>query len=117
VILVGTGEADNSADSYFGLGILRSADGGNTWALIPAGNGGLSFSGLGGTRMAFNTAAGQPATVVAAMAASSEGEVAGALTANTTEASTLPATPDKPGPTTHSSPAEPASNLCDVGRL
>src|SRR5579872_6532525 len=28
VILVGTGEADNSADSYFGLGILRSADGG-----------------------------------------------------------------------------------------
>ena len=31
VILVGTGEADNSADSYFGLGILRSADGGNTW--------------------------------------------------------------------------------------
>jgi uncharacterized membrane protein len=83
VILVGTGEADNSADSYFGLGILRSADGGNTWALIPAGNGGLSFSGLGGTRMAFNTAAGQTSTVVAAMAASSEGEVAGALTANT----------------------------------
>ena len=34
VILVGTGEADNSADSYFGLGILRSADGGNTWTLI-----------------------------------------------------------------------------------
>lgn len=38
VILVGTGEADNSGDSYFGLGILRSADGGNTWALIPAAN-------------------------------------------------------------------------------
>src|SRR5258708_3285232 len=33
VVLVGTGEADNSADSYFGLGILRSADGGNTWTL------------------------------------------------------------------------------------
>src|ERR1022692_3070288 len=28
VVLVGTGEADNFADSYFGLGILRSADGG-----------------------------------------------------------------------------------------
>jgi hypothetical protein len=84
VILVGTGEADNSGDSYFGLGILRSADGGNTWALIPTANGGtLSFSGLGGTRMAFSTASGQNNLVVAAMAASSEGEVAGALTTNT----------------------------------
>jgi hypothetical protein len=84
VVLVGTGEADNSADSYFGLGILRSADGGNTWMLIPTANGGaLSFSGLGGTRMAFSTATGQTNTVVAAMAASAEGEVAGALTSNT----------------------------------
>ncbi|MFZ0417340.1 MAG: hypothetical protein WAM04_04500 [Candidatus Sulfotelmatobacter sp.] len=84
VILVGTGEADNSGDSYFGLGILRSADGGSTWALIPTANGGtLSFSGLGGTRMAFSTAAGQTNTVVAAMAASSEGVLDGALTAST----------------------------------
>jgi uncharacterized membrane protein len=84
VILVGTGEADNSGDSYFGLGILRSADGGSTWALMPTANGGtLSFSGLGGTRMAFSTAAGQTNTVVAAMAASSEGVVDGALTAST----------------------------------
>jgi hypothetical protein len=84
VVLVATGEADNSADSYFGLGILRSADGGNSWALIPTANSGsLSFSGLGGTRMAFSTASGQTNTVVAAMAASSEGTVAGALTANT----------------------------------
>jgi hypothetical protein len=83
VILVGTGEANNSADSYFGLGILRSADGGNTWTLIPTANGGaLSFSGLGGTRMAFSTA-GAASTVVSAMAASSEGMVAGAVTAET----------------------------------
>src|SRR5271168_5392134 len=69
VILVGTGEADNSADSYFGLGILRSADGGNTWTLIPAANGGTySFSGLGAARIAFSTANGQTSTVVAAMA-------------------------------------------------
>jgi hypothetical protein len=82
VILVGTGEADNSGDSYFGLGILRSADGGSTWALMPTANGGtLSFSGLGGTRMAFSTA--NTNTVVAAMAASSEGVVDGALTAST----------------------------------
>ncbi len=84
VILVGTGEADNSADSYFGLGILRSADGGNTWALISTANSGtLSFSGLGATRMAFSTASGQTSTVVAAMAATAEGVTDGALTGNT----------------------------------
>jgi uncharacterized membrane protein len=84
VILVGTGEADNSADSYFGLGILRSADSGNTWTLIPTANGGaLSFNGLGGTRMAFSTANGQTNTVVSAMATTSEGMVDGAVTVNT----------------------------------
>ena len=81
VILVGTGEADSSADSYYGLGILLSTDGGNTWTLIStANNGALSFSGLGGTRMAFSTATGQANTVVAAMAAASEGVIDGALT-------------------------------------
>jgi hypothetical protein len=84
VILAGTGEADNSADSYFGLGILRSADGGNSWMLFPtANNGSLSFAGLGATQIAFSTAAGQTNTVVAAMAASAEGIVADALTSNT----------------------------------
>jgi hypothetical protein len=82
VILAATGEANNSGDSYFGLGILRSADGGNSWTLIPSANSGaLSFSGLGGTRMAFSSAT--PNTVVAAMATSSEGIVAGAINSNT----------------------------------
>ena len=82
VILVGTGEADNSADSYFGLGILRSADGGNSWTLIStADSGALSFSGLGATRVAFSTA--QTGTVVAAMAATAEGVIDDALTSNT----------------------------------
>lgn len=85
VILAATGEADNSGDSYFGLGILRSADAGNTWSLISSANGGaLSFSGLGGTHMAFSTISGQMNTVVAAMATTSEGIVDGAVTANTT---------------------------------
>jgi hypothetical protein len=85
LILAATGEADNSTDSYFGLGILRSADAGSTWILIPTSNAGaLSFSGLGGTRMAFSTAAGQTSTVVAAMATSSEGMIDGAVTADTT---------------------------------
>ena len=83
VILAATGEADNSSDSYFGVGILRSADGGNTWNLISTANGGaLFFNGLGGTEMAFSTA-GQMNTVVSAMATASEGVVAGAVTANT----------------------------------
>jgi hypothetical protein len=82
VILVGTGEADNSEDSYFGLGMLRSADGGSQWTLIPTANGGsLSFAGLGATRMAFSTA--NVNTVVAAMAATTEGETDDALTGNT----------------------------------
>ncbi len=85
VILAATGEADNSSDSYFGLGILRSTDAGNTWTLVPMANAGtLSFNGLGGTRMAFSTASGQTNTVVSAMATTSEGLVDGAVTANTT---------------------------------
>jgi hypothetical protein len=84
VVLAGTGEADNSTDSYYGLGMLRSVDGGNSWALIStANNNALSFSGLGATRMAFSTATGQTNTVVAAMAAASEGVTEGALTGNT----------------------------------
>ena len=82
LVLAATGEANSSLDSYFGLGILRSADGGNTWTLInTANNGGLSFSGLGGTRMAFSSA--RNTTVVSAMATSSEGQIDGAITANT----------------------------------
>ncbi len=85
LILAATGEANNSADSYFGLGILRSTDAGNTWTLISSANSGaLSFSGLGGTRMAFSTASGQTNTVVAAMATSSVGLVDGAITSGTT---------------------------------
>jgi hypothetical protein len=80
LLLVGTGEANNSADSYFGLGILRSSDAGNTWTLISTANSGaLSFSGLGVTRMAFSTAS----TVVAAIGTISEGLVDGAVTSNT----------------------------------
>jgi len=84
VILAATGEADNSSDSYFGLGMLRSANGGTSWNLISTANSGAHpFSGLGGTRMAFSTASGQTNRVVAAMAASSEGVVDGAVTSQT----------------------------------
>ena len=67
VILVGTGEADFSIDSYYGLGILRSADGGNTWNLITTAAyqyGSFSFSGLAFAKIAFST--DNPDLVVAA---------------------------------------------------
>jgi hypothetical protein len=84
VILAATGDANNSSDAYFGLGILRSTDAGGTWSLVrTANNGSLSFSGLGGARMAFSSAAGQTNTVVAAMAATFEGVVEGASTSAT----------------------------------
>jgi hypothetical protein len=34
VILAGTGDPNDILDSYYGAGILRSTDGGNTWSLI-----------------------------------------------------------------------------------
>jgi hypothetical protein len=68
VILVGTGETNNSADSYYGLGILRSTNGGSTWTQI-TGVGQTpdnSFLGIGFSKIAFSTA--NPNLVVAATA-------------------------------------------------
>ena len=76
VILVGTGEPDSSADSYYGLGILRSTDGGATWSQISSdATGTRSFAGLGFSKIAFSTS--NPQLVVAAAAAAAEGIVLG----------------------------------------
>src|SRR5258708_7256307 len=56
VILVGTGETNSSGDSYYGLGILRSADGGSTWTQIQGAGTGQSFLGIGFSKIAFSTA-------------------------------------------------------------
>ena len=66
VILVGTGETNSSGDSYYGLGILRSADGGSTWSEIQSAGTGQSFLGIGFSKIAFSTA--NPNLVVAAAA-------------------------------------------------
>ena len=67
VILVGTGEANNSSDSYYGLGILRSSNGGATWPQqITSAASGQSFLGVGFSRIAFSTT--NPNFVVAAAA-------------------------------------------------
>jgi photosystem II stability/assembly factor-like uncharacterized protein len=36
ILYAGTGEANNSGDSYYGRGILKSTDGGATWTLLGA---------------------------------------------------------------------------------
>ncbi|HLK31814.1 MAG TPA: hypothetical protein VKT29_01910, partial [Terriglobales bacterium] len=77
LILVGTGEADFSIDSYYGLGILRSADGGNTWTLINStSNNKYAFAGLAFAKIAFSTA--NPNLVVAAAAGAGNDEGASA---------------------------------------
>lgn len=58
IILVGTGEANLALDSYYGLGILRTSDGGAHWTLISAADSNHTpFAGLGFSRIAFSTAA------------------------------------------------------------
>ena len=51
VVLAGTGDPNDASDSYYGEGILRSADGGVTWTLVQGTNDGVagnhSFVGLG----------------------------------------------------------------------
>jgi hypothetical protein len=84
VVLVGTGETNSSADSYYGLGILRSANAGATWALISSDTTGTrSFAGMGFSKIAFSS--NTPSIVVAATAGASEGIIEGLanpLTAN-----------------------------------
>jgi hypothetical protein len=76
VILAGTGETNSSSDSYYGLGILRSDNGGNTWTLISQDStGNRSFAGLGFSKIAFSTV--NPSLVVAAAAGATQGVVEG----------------------------------------
>jgi hypothetical protein len=74
VVLAGTGETNSSGDSYYGLGILRSPDGGQSWTLISQA-GTHSFAGLGFSQIAFSSA--NPNVVVAAAASASLGIVEG----------------------------------------
>jgi hypothetical protein len=76
VILVGTGEANSSADSYYGLGILRSANAGSTWTMISADTTGTHpFAGLAFSKIAFSTST--TSLAVAGAAGASEGILEG----------------------------------------
>jgi hypothetical protein len=51
VVLAGTGDPNDATDSYYGSGVLRSADGGLTWTLAQGSHDGVSgnhtFAGMG----------------------------------------------------------------------
>lgn len=81
-ILVGTGEANSSADSYYGLGILRSTDHGQNWSLISQDSLGNPFHGLAFSKIAFSTTSCTTnlCTVVAATATSTLGLLDGSRT-------------------------------------
>jgi hypothetical protein len=88
VILAGTGDPNDVLDSYYGVGILRSADGGTTWTLIQETEdlqGGqasqnYSFTGEGFAGFAWSTTA--PQLVVAAVSQAYEGTLVDAERTN-----------------------------------
>ncbi len=63
-IYVGTGEPNLSGDSYYGIGILKSTDGGNTWTTVTGDVYGDQFYGLTWSRILVNPT--NPALIVAA---------------------------------------------------
>jgi len=75
IVLAGTGDPNDASDSFYGSGLLRSADGGLTWTLIQDSHDGAlgnhSFSGLGFAGFAWSSAT--PGTVVAAVSQAAEG--------------------------------------------
>ncbi len=84
VVLAGTGDPNDVLDSYYGAGILRSTDGGNTWSLIQQTDDeelGLSvqdasFVGQGFAGFAWSSV--NPQIVVAAVSQAYEGTLVGA---------------------------------------
>jgi hypothetical protein len=81
VVLAGTGDPNDAMDSYYGAGILRSADGGTTWTLIPQssdgffGTGAANFSFTGEAFAGFAWSSLTPGLVVAAVTHSLDGTV------------------------------------------
>jgi len=75
IVLAGTGDPNDASDSFYGSGLLRSADGGLTWTLIQESQDGVagnhSFMGLGFAGFAWSSTS--PGTVVAAVSQAAEG--------------------------------------------
>ncbi len=83
VVLAGTGDPNDAADSFYGSGLLRSADGGVSWTLIQGSHDGVagnhSFTGLGVAGFAWSDRT--PGLVVAAVSQAAEGSLVNAVDA------------------------------------
>ena len=81
VVLAGTGDPNNDANSWYGAGLLRSPDGGASWTLIGtagANSGaGLVYSFAGSAFAGFAWSTTHPGVVVAAVANSAYGALLG----------------------------------------
>ncbi|MGA8110552.1 MAG: choice-of-anchor D domain-containing protein, partial [Acidobacteriaceae bacterium] len=81
VVLAGTGDPNNDANSWYGAGLLRSPDGGASWTLIDtagANSGaGLVYSFAGSAFAGFAWSTTHPNVVVAAVAYSAYGALLG----------------------------------------
>lgn len=82
VILAGTGIPNDTTASYFGSGILRSADGGSHWTLVTqssdrnnGANVNFSFTGNGFAGFAWGVVSGNPVVVAAVSQAAQSVEV------------------------------------------
>ncbi len=85
VILAGTGDPNDALDSYYGAGILRSTDGGNSWSLIQVtADQMLAFVGEGFAGFAWSTS--NPQLVVAAVSEAYEGTLVNATRSNLSSA-------------------------------
>ena len=84
VILAGTGDPNDALDSYYGSGILRSADGGTTWSLIQKtsdleqGQAAQDFGFVGEGFAGFAWSTVNPDLVVAAVSQAYEGALVNA---------------------------------------
>jgi hypothetical protein len=77
-ILAGTGDPNDALDSYYGAGILRSTDGGNTWSLIRfTADQRWGFRGEGFAGFAWSTV--NPQVVVAAVSQAYKGTLVNAV--------------------------------------
>jgi hypothetical protein len=84
VVLAGTGDPNDATDSFYGSGLLRSADDGLTWTFIRNSQDGVAgdhfFNGLGFAGFAWSNTV--PSTVVAAVSQAAEGALVNAADHN-----------------------------------
>ena len=85
IVLAGTGDTNDATDSYYGAGILRSADGGTTWTVVQTSTDGAAgnhtLAGLGFAAFAVSSA--NPSLIVAAASTAAEGTLVNAPNAQT----------------------------------